>query len=50
MAALLCIIINFTLTTLASYLERRINKRGHTSAKADKDAGRPGDSVGAGTL
>ncbi|MBM6544628.1 amino acid ABC transporter permease [Janibacter sp. YIM B02568] len=50
MAALLFIIINFTLTTLASYLERRINKRGHTSAKADKDAGRPGDSVGAGTL
>ena len=50
MAALLFIIINFTLTTLARYLERRINKRGHTSAKADKDAGRPGDSVGAGTL
>lgn len=50
MAALLFIIINFTLTTLASYLERRINKRGHTAARADKDAGRPGDSVGAGTL
>lgn len=43
MAALLFIIINFTLTTLASYLERRINKRGHTAAHADKDAGRPGD-------
>lgn len=47
MAALLFIIINFTLTTLASYLERRINKRGHTAVKADKDAGRPGDQVGA---
>ena len=46
MAALLFIIINFTLTTLASYLERRINKRGHTSVGADKDAGRPGDQVG----
>lgn len=48
MAALLFIIINFTLTTLASYLERRINKRGHTSVRADKDAGRPGDQVGGG--
>lgn len=46
MAALLFIIINFTLTTLASYLERRINKRGHTSVRAHKDAGRPGDQVG----
>ena len=45
-AALLFIIINFTLTTLASYLERRINKRGHTSVRADKYAGRPGDQVG----
>ena len=45
MAALLFIIINFTLTTLASYLERRINKRGHTSVRADKDAGGPGDQV-----
>lgn len=42
-AALIFILINFSLTTLASYLERRINRRGHTAARADKDAGRPGD-------
>lgn len=43
MAALIFIVINYALTWVASRLERRINRRGHTAAVVDKDAGRPGD-------